>query len=149
MCVPYASLYIGRCCGLLLPFPCAPPVACTKTGDTEAKMEPKICILSDLVIPDGKENREHYIPKSRTRKQIWNDPRNIFWAHYMMNAIKSNFLPCEWEEAKFDLTFHALENWKLEEDDRLFLKNALNHWEGWHRNPCELCLLKCNQKERR
>ena len=104
-----------------------------------------ICVLSDLEIPYEKANKEHYIPKSRTSKRIWNDPRNIFNAHYMLNAIKGNFLPCEWEEAKFNLTYNALQKWKLEPDDKAFLNEAMEHWQVWHRNPCELCLFKCKE----
>lgn len=56
-----------------------------------------IYVLSNLEIPYEKANREHFVPRSRTIKRIWNDPRNIFWAHYLLNGIKGNFLPCEWE----------------------------------------------------
>lgn len=111
-------------------------------------IEPKICILSGLEIPPGKENREHFVPRSRTIKQIWNDPRNIFWCHHMLNAVKGNFLGCEWEEAKFNLTYHALSNWNLKKDDRLFLKQTIKHWEeGWHLNPCDICILKCHDRQ--
>lgn len=67
----------------------------------------------------------------------------------MLNAVKSNYLPCEWEEMKFDLTYHALMHWRIQEDDKEFLKAAIENWQVWHRNPCELCLAKCNTKERR
>lgn len=108
----------------------------------------KICVLCNLEIPKGKESREHYLPKSRVPKFIWNNPKNIFDAHYMLNAIKSNYLPCEFEEIKYDITYNAIINWRMPEEDRDFLKKALGNWEVWHRNPCELCLAKCNQRER-
>lgn len=106
------------------------------------------CILCDLEIPKGKESREHYLPKSRVPRRMWNNINNIFWAHYMLNAVKSNYLPCEFEELKFELTYQALKHWNIKEDDKDFLTQALNNWEVWHRNPCELCIAKCNYKER-
>ena len=106
------------------------------------------CILCDLEIPAGKESREHYIPKSRTRRQIWNNPRNIFWAHYMLNAIKSNYLPCEFEESKFELTYYAILNWRMPNDDREFLRRAIANWEFYNPNPCKICIAKCNQRSK-
>lgn len=106
------------------------------------------CILCGLEIPKGKESREHYVPKSRSPRRIWNNPKNLFWAHYMLNAVKSNYLPCEWEELKFELTFDAIQHWRLKEDDREFLKMAMDNWEIWKPNPCDKCLMKCNQKVR-
>lgn len=106
------------------------------------------CILCDLEIPKGKESREHYIPRSRTSRHIWDNQRNIFWAHYMLNAVKSNYLPCEWEELKFELTYNAIQHWNIKEDDKDFLKAAMDNWEIWHRNPCELCIAKCNERSR-
>lgn len=107
-----------------------------------------ICILSGLEIPKDKASREHYCCKHRFPKKIWNNPKNIFWAHYMLNAIKSNYLPCEWAQMKFDLTYYALKNWRIKDDDREFLEHAIQNWEIYNPNPCELCLAKCNQKEK-
>ena len=106
------------------------------------------CVLSDLEIPKGKQNIEHYIPKSRVPKYIWSNPYNLFPAHQVVNSIKSNLMPCEFEEKKFDLTYHAMYNWRIRFADREFLQKTLEHWEEWHRNPCDLCLLnqKCNSR---
>lgn len=108
----------------------------------------KICVLTDLEIPKGRESREHMLPKSRVNRNIWTDPRNIFYAHSKVNEIKSNLLPCEFEELKFKLTYNALVNWNLTQSDRLFLRKALDHWEDIDVNPCKLCLLQCNQRSR-
>lgn len=105
------------------------------------------CILCDLEIPTGKESREHYCCKSRFPKYIWNSPQNIFYAHYMLNAIKANYLPCEFEELKVDLTYKALKYWRLSNEDREFLNKAIDNWQVWNRNPCELCLAKCNERK--
>lgn len=106
------------------------------------------CVLSGLEIPPGKENQEHLCPKSRVPKTVWSDPRNIFWAHRVMNTIKGNFMPCEWERAKFDLTYHALQKWNLHKTDKQFLKRALEYWDGWHMDACGLCLLKCKERQK-
>ena len=108
----------------------------------------KVCILSGLVIPAGKESIEHYLPKSRVPMCMWNRPENKFYAHYMLNAVKGNHLPCEWKEMKFDLVYKALYNWRIKQDDKDFLHAAIKNWEFYNPNPCEHCLAKCNQKER-
>lgn len=106
------------------------------------------CVLSNLEIPKGKESIEHYLPKSRVPMCMWNRQENKFYAHYMLNAIKSNHLPCEFEEMKFDLTYKALINWRIKDDDKQFLREAIANWETWHRNPCELCIAKCNERSK-
>lgn len=111
-------------------------------------IEPKICILSNLEIPEGKESREHYLPKNRTIKKLWNDPRNVFWAHYVLNSIKGDYLPCEWQELRWALTYNAIHKWRIQDDDKEFLRRAMRQWEnGWSRNPCDLCLGKCKIRE--
>lgn len=106
----------------------------------------KICVLTDLEIPKGRDSREHMLPKSRVSRRVWSDPRNIYNAHIMVNAIKSNYLPCEFEELKFKLTYNALINWRLTPEDRVFLRKALDHWEEIEWKPCDYCLLKCKQR---
>lgn len=111
-------------------------------------MTQPICVLSGLEIPKGKESREHYCCKHRFPQKIWNNKNNIFWAHYMLNAIKSNYLPCEWADMKYDLTYYALTHWRIKDDDRDFLQRAMDNWTIYQPDPCALCLAKCNQKER-
>lgn len=105
-----------------------------------------ICVLSGLEIPKGKESREHWLPKSRFPKSVWNNPKNIYKSHYILNGIKGSCLPCEWQELKFKLTVHALQKWRLSPDDRVFLILAMHHWLVWEQNPCELCIAKCNER---
>jgi len=111
-------------------------------------MAQKTCILCGLEIPPGKENREHFMPRSRTIKAIWNDPRNIFWAHYMLNAVKADYLPCEFFEMKYDLTYNAIKHWRMPPEDREFLARAIKNWDVWNPNPCALCLAKCHDKQK-
>lgn len=80
--------------------------------------------------------------------RIWNNKNNIFWAHYLLNAVKGNYLPCEWEELKYGLTYYALGHWRIRDDDRDFLLRAMDNWAIYQPDPCALCLAKCNQKER-
>ena len=101
------------------------------------------CVLSGLEIPKGKKNIEHYCPKSRVPRSIWNNPANLFYAYKVLNFVKGELMPCEWEEQKFELTYYAIRNWNIKEVDRKFLKQTLKHWERWSRNPCDLCLMKC------
>lgn len=108
----------------------------------------EICILSDLEIPKGKKNTEHYCPRSRVPKSIWNNPKNLFPAHKVVNCVKGNMMPCEWEEEKFDLTYHAMCHWNIRQADKEFLKQTLEHWEEWYRDPCKLCLMQCNGVQR-
>ena len=107
----------------------------------------KTCVLSGLEIPKGKESREHYCCKSRFPKYIWADKRNIFDAHYLLNNLKKNLLPCEWADEKFKLVYQALGYRCLQEDDRDFLRKTLDHWyDGWEIPPCQICLAKCKQR---
>lgn len=106
------------------------------------------CILCDLEIPKGKESREHYCCKNRFPQKIWNNPKNIFWSHYMLNAIKSDYLPCEFFEMRYDLTNYALANWRIKQVDREFLEQALISWQTYNPNPCALCLARCNERSR-
>ena len=108
------------------------------------------CILCDLEIPKGKESVEHYCCKHRFPAHIWNNPKNKFWSFYLLNAIKSDYLPCEWAQLKINLTYNALKKWNIkQEEDKNFLMLAIQQWEtNWNKNPCDLCLAHCNNKER-
>lgn len=107
-----------------------------------------ICVLSGLEIPKGKESIDHYCCKHRFPRRIWDNPRNKFPAHYMLNAIKSDYLPCEWHEMKYDLTYYALQHWRIKDDDREFIEQAIKNWEIWTPNPCDRCLARCNERSR-
>lgn len=106
-----------------------------------------VCILSGLEIPKGKMNREHLVPKSRGRKRIVDNPYNIYPCHKVLNSIKGNLLPCEWEERKWNLVYHAIFLWKLPDEDKDFLEKTLVNWEhNYKPNFCEICLLGCQNQ---
>lgn len=109
-------------------------------------IEPKICILSGLEIPYGQESIEHFVPKHRAPKRIWNDPRNRFYAQYMLNAVKGDKLGCEWENIKYALTYQAIKKWNLKSADREFLERAMQNWSEYRLNPCSICLMKCKER---
>lgn len=111
----------------------------------EVRAMSDICFLSGLEIPPGKYTKEHYVPLSRAPDFITHDPANIFPAHRVINNIKQNFLPCEWEEKKWNLTYHALSDWHLKHADKYFVARTLKNWETYIINPCQYCLLHCGQ----
>lgn len=105
-----------------------------------------ICFLSGLEIPTGKQSVEHYCPKSRVPTFIWKNPDNIHIAHRTINAIKSDRLPCEWEQTKWNLTHHALHSWNLKQEDAYFVARTLQNWEQYIIDPCQYCLLHCGKE---
>ena len=109
----------------------------------EVRAMSKICFLSGLEIPPGKYSKEHYVPVSRAPHFITSDPANIFPAHKIINHIKQNFLPCEWEDKKWNLTYRALTTWNLKQADKVFVARTLQNWENYHLDPCKYCLLHC------
>lgn len=107
------------------------------------------CILSGLDIHKDDASTEHLVPKSRVPQRIWNNPQNLFKAHYILNSIKSDFLPCEFEEEKYNLAFYALNHWKLDPKNRNFIERAIQNWQdGYKPNWCNLCLLKCKENQK-
>lgn len=106
------------------------------------------CILCDLEIPQGKASRDHYLPRSRVPKRLWNNPNNTFWVFYMLNAIKGDYLPCEFWNLKYGLTCNAINNWRMPDEDREFLKRAMDNWSVYDLDPCSLCLAKCKNRGR-
>lgn len=107
------------------------------------------CILSGLEIRKGCMTKEHLVPRARAPKYITNNPANIFPADKIINNIKGAYLPCEWEEIKYSLTYHALESWHIKITDREFLQRALINWEkNYKPDFCNICLLDCKEKQR-
>lgn len=104
------------------------------------------CFLSGLTIPPGKYSVEHYVPISRAPRFVTDNKANKFPSHKVINAIKSDRLPCEWEDTKWNLTYHALNEWHLKQDDQYFVARTLKSWEHYFINPCEYCLLQCEKQ---
>ena len=107
------------------------------------------CILSGLEIRKGYMTKEHLVPKARAPKYITDNPANIFPADKIINNLKGAYLPCEFEEVKYSLTYHALEAWKLKTADREFLQRTLINWEhNYHPDFCNICLINCKNRQR-
>ena len=85
-----------------------------------------ICILSGLIIPDGKYSREHYLAKSLCPKEIAALRENIFPSIKIFNEIKGNLYPCEWMDMKYDLCYHALVKWNITKSDRNLIRLGLS-----------------------
>ena len=91
------------------------------------------CILSGLEIPEGKETREHLVPRSRIICRV-DDPSNIFPAHKIINCMKGDLLPCEFENLKYELAMKALYKWNIKTADRNFIRDAVINWNQGY-NP--------------
>ena len=106
------------------------------------------CILSGLEIPDGKGSREHLVPKARVFPLI-NGNSNVFPALKIINGIKGDLLPCEFERLKFEIGDKALNNWNIKQVDRNFIRQAMISWEdGYNPNWCDICILNCKHRQR-
>ena len=100
------------------------------------------CFLSGLEIPEDKITNEHYYPKSLLPSNIANRKDNIFPAHKIINNVKGNLLPCEWEEQKIGLTLYAIKRYHIKSNSRQFLRAALKNWETYKINPCDYCIAR-------
>lgn len=109
-----------------------------------------ICFLSGLEIPIGKFSRDHYFPSSLIPRNFRPTKQNIFPAHKVLNAIKSNILPCRWEQKKFDRVYFAVQHYNLSAGDKDFLERTLNNWEEYKIEPCAWCImqLKCQGRQK-
>lgn len=106
------------------------------------------CILSGLEIPNGQGNREHLVAKSRVYSLI-DGQSNVFPALKIINSIKGDLLPCEFERLKYKLADNALNNWNIKQFDRNIIRQAVISWnEGYHPNWCDVCIINCKQRQR-
>lgn len=109
-----------------------------------------VCCLSGEPILRSKDiTKEHYCPKSRVPKCIWEQKYNIKPAIKIFNNIKGNLLPCEWEWRKIDSVSYALNNFKLDNFERNLLEKVLKKYEmQGPQYVCNVCILyklmKCN-----
>lgn len=80
------------------------------------------CFLSDEPIIRIKDlTKEHYCPKSKVPPYVANDPYNIKPAIKIVNNIKGDLFPCEWEEQKTERIYKAICNYNLDSYERALL----------------------------
>lgn len=119
-----------------------------------------VCYLSGEPIVRQKDiTTEHYVPKSIARPgqpnyaelhAIVTAPYNLHPAIKIVNNIKGNLLPCEWENQKTIRVSTALQKYNLDAYERGLLKKLLLVWgkdkpTGKPCNKCALWLYKqCN-----
>ena len=101
-----------------------------------------VCILSGLKIKNINDlSIEHYCPLSRVSYQLSTQESNLYPAYKIINNIKGNLLPCEFEEEKIQLYKKILYKNKLKEHDRKIVENALDYSDKYIINPCFYCIL--------
>lgn len=112
------------------------------------------CYLCDEPILRPKDlTKEHYCPKSRVPRYIAQSPYNIKPAIKIVNNIKGNLMPCEWEDRKVFLIYRALQSYHIDRFERQLLTRVLEKYqkEG-PQYVCDQCAMKrfdqCRGKER-
>ena len=115
----------------------------------EAEMS-HVCFLSGLEIPPGRFSLDHLYPRSLIPKNFHSCKQNIFPAHKVLNSIKSNMLPCRWEEKKYDRVYFAIQHYKMKPIDRDFLIRTLANWETYKIDACTWCIMqqKCQGRQK-
>ena len=101
-----------------------------------------ICFLSGLEIPAGKVSREHYYPRSLLPSDIAGLKENKYPAYKILNNIKGNLCPCQWEEQKIELTLYAIKRYHIKSQTKQFLRATLKNWETYKINPCDFCIAR-------
>jgi hypothetical protein len=102
----------------------------------------KTCFLSGLEIPFGKVSKDHYFPKHLLPEKIYSLPENIVCACKILNNIKGDLPPCIWEEQKYKLTLRAIKVYNISNQNKKFLKMALENWNTYKINPCNYCIAR-------
>lgn len=107
------------------------------------------CVLSGLKITDKQDlSIDHYYPKSLDENGNTYNIKNLFPSIRIINNLKSNLIPCVWEEEKFDILYHAAQNYRLNDHDYKIVVNAIKNIEYYQINPCLFCInnIKCKRK---
>ena len=110
------------------------------------------CFLSGEPIIRPKDlTREHYCPKSKLPLSIASEPYNIKPAIKIINNIKGDLFPCEWEEQKIGRVYNAIINYNLDNYERALLSLVLEKYKiQGKRDVCPLCVLHklklCNER---
>lgn len=99
------------------------------------------CILSGRIIPQGKYSIEHYMPRALVPPYIADLPQNKFPAIKIFNQVKAAHYPCQWYAMRYELCYHAYQNWNIKPSDKHLLGEAvLNGMPEY--DPCKYCVAK-------
>lgn len=104
-----------------------------------------VCCISGIVIENPRDySIDHWCPKSRISRELWQQPYNMRPALKIMNTIKGNLLPCEWDNVRCERTLHAIERWNISAHDRELARRALDNFARGipADNPCYYCILR-------
>lgn len=107
------------------------------------------CILSGLKIPTIKDlSMEHYFPQSKGEYEFTHQIKNVFPAIKIINSIKQDKLPCEWEDQKFNLLYRAVHHYNLNDHDYNIVVAAIKNIENYKVDPCLFCInnIKCKTR---
>ena len=100
------------------------------------------CILSNLQITDPNLcSIEHYVPLARVSYHLATQRNNIFPAYRIINNLKGQLLPCEYENDKVEILQYALDHYKLRQVDKEIVKAAIKNSYTYNINPCKFCIL--------
>lgn len=99
-------------------------------------------------MPEEEESKMLLVPKGRVFPLI-NGQSNVFPALKIINSIKGDLLPCEFERLKMQIAKKAINCWNIKEIDRNFIREAMINWqEGYNPNWCDMCILNCKRGQR-
>jgi hypothetical protein len=110
---------------------------------------PDICFLSGLKIPSKEYSVEHLVAKFWLPENLYSLPENKKPSIKIINHIKNIKMPCEWYDTRYELCYHALQNWNLKNKDKGIIIRALARFatEKEPLNPCQHCILSSKAKE--
>lgn len=102
-----------------------------------------LCFLSGLEIPRGQYSVEHIVPRFWLPSRYYSLKENKAPAIKVINNIKGIHMPCEWFDMRYELTYHAYNNWKLKRPEKEVVYKALKRFEKSEEiNPCQYCILR-------
>lgn len=108
------------------------------------------CALCGCLIESRKDlSVEHYVPKTRASTVFSQNMFNLRPALAIINNIKGDLLPCEWEVLKSQKCLHALQHYNLTAPNKILIIRALDRFatEKDMLNPCQDCILSSAKEQ--
>lgn len=100
------------------------------------------CCLSGLPIINKSDwSREHYAPKSRIPPELAQNPYNIRPALKIINNIKGDLFPCEWQDVRLARCYKAIATYHLSHRHHQQILQAISIFESVQpTNSCQGCI---------